>query len=112
MLNDPKLQSLYTKMKAFTTDLVTLDLSFNQLQKFATKGPGKRILRNWARRVKGECGTIFHSGVQGPSVLRCLGVLLAAWHRLTHPDGRCHPSNSTGTRHELAGNLGSFFVGK
>lgn len=52
-------------MKALRTDPVTVDLSFNQLQKFAINKLGKRILRNWAMRVKGEHGAIFHSGVQG-----------------------------------------------
>lgn len=96
-------------MKALRTDPVTVDLSFNQLQKFAINELGKRILRNWAMRVKGEHGAIFHRGVQGWSALRCLGVLLAAWHGVTHPDGRFHPSNSTGTSHELVVKLGSFF---
>lgn len=57
---------------------MTLDLSFNQLQKFVIKGPGKRIPRNWAKGVKVDQGAVFRSGPQELPALLSSGASLAA----------------------------------
>lgn len=91
---------------------MSLDLSINQLWKGAIKGLGKRILRNWAMRVKREHGAIFHSGVQGRSASWSLGALPAAcMAQGDSPRVTLLPSNSAGTSHELAMELSSFSVG-
>lgn len=99
-------------MKPFRIGLVTLDLSINQLWEGAIKGLGKRILRNWAMRVKGEHGAIFHSGVQGRSASRSPGASPAVCTAQgTRPEGRFYPSNSAETSQELAVELSSFSAG-